>query len=112
MFNENWLTDNVINFHFSEPCASFEDVCFDTFLTFRLPTFGLEFVSNSLIRNGVNLFTYRLILVPVIVNNSHWILFSIDIHRRSITCLDSWHHNCEIDRSDFDFDKLYSLERF
>lgn len=85
--DDHWLNDQIINFYFE--MIKERDLnniyCFNTH-------FIIELSSSSTISRwtrNVDLFSKRLILIPININNLHWTLVSVDIHQNSINYYDS-----------------------
>lgn len=81
-----WLNDNIINFYFSLLKEQYTDVhCFDTFFYLGLREHGYPSVRR---RANLNLFEFRLILVPIYLPG-HWTLIAIKPESSRIDYYDS-----------------------
>jgi hypothetical protein len=96
LFEERWVSDNLINFFLRELSAP-EILCMDTFflnmLTQEQSTKELKVDERRLQRQAVALrkknFNGRYILFPACLTNTHWIIYVCDMESRIMYVYDS-----------------------
>jgi len=103
----NWLNDNIINFflngcfglrglHIINKNSTSKDIFFrTTFIQSVIGTdyktikgFAVETFRRKLIKDG-NIINVNCIIIPVNINNVHWVLFVMDIKNKSLQYYDS-----------------------
>ncbi|CAF1117201.1 unnamed protein product, partial [Brachionus calyciflorus] len=85
-----WLNDNIVNFYFNllKTHSKKKLFVFDSFFYYRLQQNGPKSVLHWY--KNENIFAYEMVLVPINVNNNHWILCSIDNLKCTVEVYDSF----------------------
>ncbi|KAF6003126.1 specific peptidase [Cyanidiococcus yangmingshanensis] len=91
-----WLNDEIMNAYMGMLNRQYRSqgvYCFNSFFYTRLtsPSYRFEFVHRWTRRAGLCIQRNSLLLVPVNVDQRHWILVAIDASRRELRCYDSMH---------------------
>ena len=90
-----WLNDEVINFYFNMLKAQNSTIhCFSTHFFVKLCPGNLSKFSFDNVRRwtkSVDIFSKRKIFIPIHHNKNHWVLIFIDIVKKEVHFMDSYH---------------------
>jgi Ulp1 family protease len=92
----NWLHDEIVNAYMGILNRRYRQhgvYCFNSFFYTRLvnPSYRFEFVRRWTTRAGLCIQRDSLLLIPVNLDQRHWILVAIDAAHRELRCYDSMH---------------------